>query len=261
MANAVSIRTIGEALEALQAYDSLLSEEEKRQLDENGFVLFFNIMDSEWIQALRNRFDELIEIEGTAAGKEVHQEKGTRRLADLINKGEMFDRVYTQPKVLAASYYIFKREFRLNSLNGRDAIPGEGLQGLHSDWKERDLKEPYQVSNSIWLLDDFTEENGATRMVPGSHKLKGLPKDYMEDTKAPHPEEILLIAPAGTVGVFNSHVWHGGTLNRSRGNRMALHCSYVARDCEQQTNQRDYLRKSTYDRISPAAKYILDVEA
>jgi ectoine hydroxylase-related dioxygenase (phytanoyl-CoA dioxygenase family) len=81
----------------------------------------------------------------------------------------------------------------------------------------------------------------------------------MEDTKASHPDEVLLIAPKGTVGFFNSHVWHGGTLNKSQGNRMAIHCSFVGRDCEQQTVQKDYLRKSTFDRISNAAKYLLDV--
>ncbi|NRF96328.1 phytanoyl-CoA dioxygenase family protein [Paenibacillus frigoriresistens] len=259
MIQSSKINNIQDVLEALQAHESLLTETEKRELDEKGFVLFYDMIDTNWIEDLRKRFDELIESEGAAAGKEVHQEKGTRRLADLVNKGEVFDRIYTHPKILAANYYIFKRDFRLNSLNGRDSVPGEGLQGLHSDWKERDLDEPYQVSNSIWLLDDFTEMNGATRMVPGTHHKKGLPKDYMEDTKAPHPDEILLIAPKGTVGVFNSHVWHGGTLNRSKGNRMALHCSFVGRDCEQQTNQKEYIRKSTYDRISESAKYLLDL--
>jgi ectoine hydroxylase-related dioxygenase (phytanoyl-CoA dioxygenase family) len=259
MSTTGSIRNISEALEALGVNDSVLTEEEKRQLDENGYILFPGLIDPEWLKALRARVNALIEKEGDAAGKEVNLEKGTRRLADLVNKGEVFDNTYLHPKLLAAAYHILQREFRFNSLNARDSMPGEGLQGLHADWKERTADEPYYIVNSIWLLDDFTEENGATRFVPGTHKMKGLPKDHVEDPRAPHPDQVLLIAPKGTVAVFNSHLWHGGTLNRSNGTRMCIHSSYVSRDSEQQTNQREYFRKKTNDRISDAAKYILDI--
>src|SRR5579859_1002077 len=87
--------------------------------------------------------------------------------------------------------------------------PGAGLQALHAEGGPTGLG-PYQVCNSIWLLDDFTEENGATRVVPGSHRRTVRVGDELPDPLAPHPEQVTLTAPAGTVIVFNSHLWHGG---------------------------------------------------
>jgi ectoine hydroxylase-related dioxygenase (phytanoyl-CoA dioxygenase family) len=160
---------------------------------------------------------------------------------------------------LAAVYHVLKRPFKLSSLNARDAIPGQGHQNLHVDWGRREADEPFHVVNSIWLIDDFTPDNGPTRVVPGTHRIGGAPSDYMNPADD-HPEQELIVAPAGTVGVFNSHLWHGGTTNRTNGTRRACHSYYTAREHAQQLNQREYIRKVTYDRISPAARYILDVE-
>jgi ectoine hydroxylase-related dioxygenase (phytanoyl-CoA dioxygenase family) len=82
----------------------------------------------------------------------------------------------------------------------------------------------------------------------------------VEDTLADHPDQKLLIVPAGTVAIFNSHVWHGGTKNRTNLSRRAIHSYYSAREHEQQLDQAEYLRQITYDRIPPAARYILDVQ-
>lgn len=254
------IHNIEEALEYLGATEELLTEEEKRRIDEDGFVIFNNMIDPKWLEQLRNAFEELCESEGFAAGKEVHKEKGVRRLSDLMNKGEVFDRIYTHPKILAASNYVIGREFHLYSLNARDAKKGEGNQGLHADWSERNPEEPFHIVNAIWVLDDFMEDNGATRVIPGTHKLKGLPKDYIEDTSAPHPEEVLAICPAGSVIFCNSHLWHGGTTNRTGKIRRVLHNTFAGREFEQQQDQRRFIRKVTFDRISPAARYILNID-
>jgi ectoine hydroxylase-related dioxygenase (phytanoyl-CoA dioxygenase family) len=117
----------------------------------------------------------------------------------------------------------------------------------------------YQVCNSIWLLDDFTADNGATRVVPGSHRSGKSPRDVMTDTLAAHPDEVLLLAPAGTVVVFNSHLWHGGTVNRSSLPRRATHAYFTRRANTQQTDQRKYVRPETLARLTPAARFILDV--
>lgn len=254
------IGSIEEALKQLGVTENSLSEAEKQSLDRQGYVLVPDMLDSHWLDQLRQAYEELMAKEGALAGIEVHQEVGTRRLSDLINKGEVFDRIYTHPKVLAAVYYILGREFKLSSLNGRDALPGFGQQGFHADWQARHEANYFSVVNSIWMLDDFTVENGATRVVPGSHRLEGAPKDYLADPLATHPQEVLLLAPAGSVGIFNAHLWHGGTTNRSNTTRRAVHCFYTARENPQQLNQAEYLRKKTYDRLSPAARYILDVE-
>ncbi len=250
---------ITQALADLGAHPNLLSDQEKNDLDEKGFVVLNDIIDPEWLERLRTRFEELCEKEGVHAGTEVHQEQGTRRLSDLPNKGEVFDRVYTHPRVLAAIHHVIGREFKLSSLNARDALPGQGLQGLHADWGE-DYDGRFHVCNSVWLLDEFSRENGCTRLVPGTHK--GLnPGNTEIDRMAAHPDEEYIIAPAGTVAVFNSQTWHGGTLNRSADRqRRAMHCYFTAREYGQQLNQAEYIRHSTWKRISPAARYILDVD-
>lgn len=161
--------------------------------------------------------------------------------------------------MLAAVYHIIGREFKVTSLNGRDALTGSGNQLLHADWGPRELNEPYHIVNSIWLLDPVTEANGATRLVPGTHRLAGCPADYLVDSEANYPGQILFEAPAGSVLVYNAHLWHGGTQNRTNLHRRVLHPAYIAREYPQQLDQRKYIRSSTYDRISPAARYLLDV--
>jgi ectoine hydroxylase-related dioxygenase (phytanoyl-CoA dioxygenase family) len=247
------------ALKETGVTESTLSQKEMDILDIDGYIVFPNLIDPIWLEELRYLFDKNIQKEGVNAGKEVHQEKGARRLADMVNKGTAFDKIYTHPKVLAAVYHVIGREFKLSSLNGRDALQGEGLQGLHADWTGLGPDEPFHVCNSIWVLDDFKKENGATRVVPGTHRKSGKVSDYVADTLADHPDQELLIVPAGTVAVFNSHVWHGGTTNGTGEKRRAIHGYYCAREHEQQLDQSEYLRQITYERITPAARYILDV--
>ena len=202
-----------QALGELGAHEELLSAVEKRDLDTKGFAVLPGIIDADWLQGLRTRFEELCAKEGVHAGIEVHQEEGTRRLSDLPNKGAAFDRVYTHPRVLAAVHYVIGRDFKLSSLNARDALPSQGQQELHADWGE-DYDGRFHVCNSVWLLDDFDHENGCTRLVPGSHKGP-IPINVDIDRLVPHADEEYVVALAGTVAVFNSQTWHGGTLNRS----------------------------------------------
>src|SRR5690554_5457579 len=110
------LQNIEEALKSLGAGSDVLSEVEKEQLDRQGYVVFPGLMGKAMVDALRDKYEELITKEGQSAGKEVHQEEGTRRLSVLVNKGSIFDAIYTNPKVLAAVYHVLKREFKLSSL-------------------------------------------------------------------------------------------------------------------------------------------------
>ena len=250
---------ITDALDTLGATDDVLTEQNKKELDEKGYTLLPGVIGDEWLESLRSRLEELWEREGSLAGHEEGGEPGTRRLAALVDKGPAFDRVYTHPKLLAAVYGVIGRDFKLSALNARDSLPGQGHQDLHTD-SSGDYDGRFYVCNSIWLLDDFTEENGCTRLVPGTHRAR-LPSNVLKDVMAPHPEEEHLVAPAGTVAVFNSHIWHGGTLNRTRDHkRLAPHCYYTAREGKQPLDQREHLGTETWERISPAARYILDVD-
>jgi ectoine hydroxylase-related dioxygenase (phytanoyl-CoA dioxygenase family) len=77
---------------------------------------------------------------------------------------------------------------------------------------------------------------------------------------ATHPEQTLLTGKAGTVVVFNSHTWHGGTVNRHDLPRRALHSAFTRRELPQQESLKDYVSAETADRLSAAALYIVDIE-
>ena len=252
--------TMQDALEDLGVRRDTLTRHEKDQLDHDGFLPLSGILTPEHVGSLRDRVYELLEAEGDQAGIEVHQEAGTERLSDLVNKGAVFDICFTHPRVLAGMAHVLAADFKLSSLNYRAALPGQGHQALHADWREPVSADEFRVCNSIWLLDDFTAENGPTRVVPGSHLRGTLPKDEMPDPAAPHPNERLLLAPAGTVVIFNSHVWHGGTLNRTAARRRALHSYFCRRTERQQLDQQRYARAETRERLSPAARYVLDID-
>ena len=250
---------VREALTALGVTEQSLSREEKDKLDRDGYLPLPNILSADQLARMTKRIDELIALEGEDAGKEVHQEAGTIRLSDLVNKDPIFEICFTHPRLLAAIDHVLGGDLKLSSLNFRAALPGSGHQGLHADWGSPVEPGDYYVCNSAWLLDDFTEANGATRVVPGSQRSGKMAKDAMPDPAQSHPDEVLLTAPAGTVVVFNSHAWHGGTLNRTDRPRRVLHSYFTRRDQKQQLDQKAYIRPETYQRLSPAARYILDV--
>jgi ectoine hydroxylase-related dioxygenase (phytanoyl-CoA dioxygenase family) len=248
-----------EALTALGVRNDTLTPAEEQFLDEQGYLPLYDLLSPAQVQQLATRLAELAAQEGDQAGMEVHQEPGTIRLSNLVNKDPLFTLCFTHPHVLAAMNRVLRGNFKLSSLNARAALPGEGLQRLHVDWRGAVEPGDFYVCNSIWLLDDFTPENGATRVVPGSHRWGKAPQDLMEDPRQTHPQETILTAPAGTVVIFNSHTWHGGTLNRTDRPRRAIHSYFCRRDQKQQTDQRASLSPETVARLSPAARCVLDV--
>ena len=248
-----------EALVSMGVNQSTLSQDQKKQLDEQGYLHVPGVLTRSQVDAINHRCAQLVEAEGDNAGKEVHQEPGTDRLADLMNKGEEFHVILRSKIVLAGIATALRWDLKLSSLNGRAAKPGQGLQALHADWGRLAVPGDYQVCNSIWLLDDFTTENGATRAVAGTHRSTALPGDEMKDPKDAHPREQLLLGKAGDVFVFNSHTWHGGTLNRTDKPRRAIHAYYCRRHVPQQLDQKKYARPETLRQLSEAERVILDV--
>lgn len=246
---------------------SLLSDEEKDFLDSQGYLVLGKILSDDQLSQINSRIEALLMEEGERAGSELldspyirhPKEAGADRLADLVNKDPIFDLFYTHPRVLAAVSQVLGNNMKLSSLNYRAAKPGAGEQKLHVDWHETVAPGDYKVCNSIWLLDDFTVENGATRVVPGTHLEGRLPQDLLKDPMADHPDQLILEAPAGTVAIFNSHTWHGGTRNLTARPRRAIHSYFCRRDQPQQVDQSRYIRPETRQRLSAAALTLLDV--
>jgi len=116
------------ALEALGVRGDTLTPAEHDALDRDGFLPLPGILTEQQIAAIRTRLDELLVREGDEAGKEVHQEAGTDRLSDLVNKGAIFAVCFTHPRVLAAIAHVLRGAFKLSSLNARSALPGQGCK-------------------------------------------------------------------------------------------------------------------------------------
>jgi ectoine hydroxylase-related dioxygenase (phytanoyl-CoA dioxygenase family) len=245
----------------------MLTQQEIEFLDTYGYLNLGQLLTPEQVQQVNNRIAELMQSEGENAGSELAEskyirhpkEEGADRLADLVNKGSVFDVFYTHPRVLAGIEAVLGHEFKLSSLNYRAAKPQKGHQKLHVDWKNAAVNGTYKVCNSIWLFDDFTEHNGSTRIVPKSHKLSILPDEEMADSNEKHPDEIRIIAPAGSVFVFNSHVWHGGTTNQTGHDRRSIHSYFCTREQPQQIDQKKYITHETLQRIGEKGRHILDV--
>jgi ectoine hydroxylase-related dioxygenase (phytanoyl-CoA dioxygenase family) len=152
-------------------------------------------------------------------------------------------------------------KFKLSSLNVRSADPHNGIgQPLHADAGAIADEQGYWVANSVWMIDDFTEQNGPIRVVPGSHRWNKLPHQIMDDPAASHPQERVITGKAGTVVVMNAHAWHGGTENHTDLPRCAMHGFYTRWDKPQQQYQKRLLRAETQADLSPEARQILALD-
>lgn len=148
-----------------------LPETHRRLLDEQGFVRLEGFIAPARRQALVDRLEALLAAEGDGAGGEFKQEPGARRLANLADKGGVFLECLVEPEVLDYVGHVLGPRFKLSSLNARSANPrNEEAQPLHVDAGALPDERGFWVCNTVWLLDDFTSENGALRAVPGSHK-------------------------------------------------------------------------------------------
>jgi hypothetical protein len=262
-----------DALGALGADPQVvLSQQERRQLLTQGFLhLGAPLLSPAQCEEAKRRVHAQIAAEEKGEPFSVGSEgESALRLGNLFNKinhDGLFDVAVTHPRLLGAMRLMLGDAFKLSSLNFRGALPGAGHQGFHTDWGENPsaLSDPpqFQVCNSIWMLDAFTPDNGATRVLPGSH-LTGRTTQVLADAAAPQPGEVLVQGEQGSVCVFSSHLFHGGTLNRSSSPRMAMHGFYTRRCYGQQVDQNQALHPDTWRRLSRtergrAAIAVLDV--
>jgi len=232
-----------------------------RRLDEDGYVRLEGFIAPDRHRRLVERIDALFAAEGGAAGAEFRQEPGARRLANLADKGAVFLDCVVDETVGAYLAHVLGPRFKLSSLNARSANPHSAeSQPLHVDAGALPDEAGYWVCNTVWLLDDFTTENGALRVVPGTHRSGQRPQDVLTDPEATHPEEVLVTGRAGDLVVMNSHLWHGGTANRTDRRRLALHAFYCRWDKPQQQYQKALLRPATVAALSPAARAMLALD-
>jgi hypothetical protein len=126
------------------------------------------------------------------------------------------------PLVQEAVRELLGERSKLTGLHGRAPPKGHGQQGLHVDWPTPVKPGEHLLANCFFALDEMDASNGATRVVPRSHRAGKVPRGSAAQPQGHQPGEIHLQARAGDVLVFSSHLWHSGALNVSGARRRVV---------------------------------------
>ena len=156
----------------------------------------------------------------------------TVRINNLLTYDDLFWQVPLHANVLPVVERVLDKECLLSSFCSLVLGPGQEAQPIHEDTQLIPLPRPHIpiTLNAIWALSEFREDNGATRILPGSHKHDRSPeygKQY---------DTVTATMPAGSVMLFDSALWHGGGANVSGSRRFALSCAYCWGWMRQQEN-------------------------
>jgi ectoine hydroxylase-related dioxygenase (phytanoyl-CoA dioxygenase family) len=189
-------------------------------LDEAGAVVVERFLAPEKVAALKAELAP--HRAATPDGRNDFEGFATRRIYALFRRTRGFDELAIHPLVLGALDHVLGPHYQLSGPVGIDIGPGESAQGLHRDDVVYPLGWPHPqvVLNTMWALDDFTEENGATLVVPASHRSG--PTERPDDAAA-----IPAAMPAGSVMFYSGTVWHGGGANRTTERRLGVILEYV----------------------------------
>ena len=190
-------------------------------LHDDGCVVVERYLDEATVAALAAELAPY--REQTPEGRNDFEGFSTRRIYALFAKVRGFDDLAIDPLVLGALDGVLGPHYQLSGPVGIDIGPGESPQGLHRDDVVYPLAWPHQqvVLNTMWALDDFTDENGATVIVPGSHRTA-------PDERPPLAAVITATMPAGSVMFYVGTVWHGGGANRTDRRRLGVILEYCA---------------------------------
>lgn len=211
---------------------------------ENGFILFGNVLSSEELARVNKKVDEMSAEEMSSGTAHIYGDN-LQRIWNLVNKDPLFQELITFPQILHWAETLFERKtqhlkYFLSSFQANILKPGAKAQILHIDTPVPDPLPPWEMKiNTIWLLNDFTEENGATEVIPGSHKFGRRPVD--SDPKD-HQGLIKVIAPAGTMILTSGSLWHRSGDNNSSQSRRVLLGSFAASYFREISSEEDIVR-------------------
>jgi len=216
----------------------------RRELDEKGYCVVPNVLSPAEVAALKVRLVEQAAGE-RARGVAFHDGGASRpnqRVWMLLNKGKVFRDLMLHPIVDALMGHLLGPDFLVSSLTANIAHPGGEPMVLHTDQGYVGFWTPVPVvANIAWMLDDFTDANGGTRLVPGSHLNSAATQrssSYVADGPANMPtieDTIGAEGSAGSVLCFDGRIWHGTGANHTDRPRHALlsyHCRPYIRQQE-----------------------------
>jgi ectoine hydroxylase-related dioxygenase (phytanoyl-CoA dioxygenase family) len=227
----------------------------RADLTEHGYCLVAGALSPARRDELRMRLYALADEEIAAGTDYVYENGSNQRVWQLLNKGEVFEELAQDDLALKLIGHVIGLDFLLSNIDANIAGPGGPPMFLHAD--QSFVPPPWPpfalVANCMWMLDGFTAENGATRVVPGSHRL-----DHGPDYSAPMPESVPVCAPAGTMMVFDGRLWHQTGANTTAAERRAGILAYYCRPfLRQQENFFVSLHPEVLARATPTMRHLL----
>jgi ectoine hydroxylase-related dioxygenase (phytanoyl-CoA dioxygenase family) len=173
--------------------------------------------------------------------------RATTRVYNLLAHGELYRRIPVHPVVLPLMHHLLGTGCLVSSLSSITIRPGEIAQPIHADDQIMPLPKPHPATtaNSMWAITDFTEANGATRIIPGTHLAAASP-EY-----GSHHDSICAEMTRGSILVWHGSFWHGGGANTTDTARMGIAMNYCAGWVRQQENQQLGIPLDTVREFSP----------
>jgi ectoine hydroxylase-related dioxygenase (phytanoyl-CoA dioxygenase family) len=198
----------------------------------DGYAIIENAFPAEVAEALREDLDRLEHDLGIVPAGNDFEGARTLRIYNLLVHGEMYQQIPVWDSVLPVVEAVLDQGCLISSLSSIVICPGEKAQPIHSDDILIPLPKPHPplVCNTMWAITDFTESNGATRLVPKSH-LRENP-NYGGDYETV-PAEM----SKGSVLVWDGALWHSGGANHTDERRYGIAMNYCAGFMRQQENQ------------------------
>ncbi len=189
-------------------------------LERDGYAIVEGLLRREEARRIGDELRRL--LDGVPTGRNFFEGFHTRRLYAPFAKTRVLDALAIHPLVLAALDHVLGPHYQLSGPTGIEIGPGEVEQVLHRDEDVYPVPRPHPqlVTNVMWAFDDFTVENGATRLVPGSHTQVDRPP-----ADAPMVQAAM---PAGSAMVYVGSLWHGGGANHTDRARLGAAIEYCA---------------------------------
>jgi ectoine hydroxylase-related dioxygenase (phytanoyl-CoA dioxygenase family) len=215
------------------ALDGPALDEHTTAIARDGYTIVEGAIETDLLAALRDDLVRLEEAYAIEPADNSFEGSHTVRIYNLLALGKVYEAVPVHDHVLPIVERVLDRGCLVSSLSSIAILPGETAQPIHADDQLIPLEKPHAptVCNSMWALTDFTEANGATRVIPGSHLADHSP-DYGEQYPT-IPAEM----PAGSVLVWHGSLWHGGGANTTDERRVGVAMNYCAGYIRQQENQ------------------------
>ena len=213
--------------------DAATLDAHAERIAREGYTVVENAIEADLVEALH---EDLLRLERQYDVKPADNPfEGARtvRIYTLLVHGGLYERIPVHEHVLPLVERVLDRGCLVSSLSSISIDPEEIAQPIHADDQLIPLPKPHVpiVCNSMWAITDFTEENGATRVIPGSHL-----RDHSPQFGQPY-ESMPAEMSRGSVLVWNGSLWHGGGANRSGARRVGIAMNYCAGWIRQQENQ------------------------